>query len=196
MNKSESKYFNTACLMDEALLTLLQKKDYAYITVKEICEKAGVNRSTFYLHYETIDDLLQESLSYIFSKFKMKYNSSLQLTVNSDSLDNLYLITPEYIIPYLEFLYENRQIFMTAVEKPAVFGVVKQFDKMYNSIFDPILERFKVEQCEKKYILAYHISGMHAIIIEWVKNGCTESVQYIAELLIKYTSPYKESDGV
>lgn len=155
-----------------------------------------MNRSTFYLHYETIDDLLQESLSYIFSKFKMKYDSSLHLTVNSDSLDNLYLITPEYIIPYLEFLYENRQIFITAVEKPAVFGVVKQFDKMYNSIFDPILERFKVEQCEKKYILTYHINGMHAIIIEWVKNGCTESVQYIAELLIKYTLPYKESDGV
>lgn len=47
MNKSQSKYFNTACLMDEALLSLLQKKDYTYITVKEICEKAGVNRSTF-----------------------------------------------------------------------------------------------------------------------------------------------------
>lgn len=85
---------------------------------------------------------------------------------------------------------------MTAVEKPAVFGVVKQFDKMYSSIFDSILERFKVEQCEKKYILAYHIRGMHAIIIEWIKNGCTESVQYIAELLIRYTSPCKESDGV
>ena len=75
MNKSQSKYFNTACLMDEALLSLLQKKDYTYITVKEICEKAGVNRSTFYLHYETMDDLLQESLSYLFSKFKMKYDS-------------------------------------------------------------------------------------------------------------------------
>ena len=53
MNKSESKYYNTALLMDEALLLLLEKKDYDYITIKEICEKAGVNRSTFYLHYET-----------------------------------------------------------------------------------------------------------------------------------------------
>ena len=32
-----------------------------YITVKEICEKAGVNRSTFYLHYENTTDLLQET---------------------------------------------------------------------------------------------------------------------------------------
>ena len=48
VNKSESKYYNTACLMDEALILLLEKKEYSFITVKEICEKAGVNRSTFY----------------------------------------------------------------------------------------------------------------------------------------------------
>ena len=41
--------------MNEALLILLEKKNYEYITVKEICEKAGVNRSTFYLHYETME---------------------------------------------------------------------------------------------------------------------------------------------
>ena len=58
MNKSESKYFNTALLMNEALLLLLEKKDYEFITVTEICQKAGVNRSTFYLHYESMDDLL------------------------------------------------------------------------------------------------------------------------------------------
>ena len=38
MNKSESRYFATAARMDEALLT---KKDFEYITVKEICEVAG-----------------------------------------------------------------------------------------------------------------------------------------------------------
>ena len=42
MNKSESKYYNTALLMDEALLLILEKKEYEYITVKEICEKAGL----------------------------------------------------------------------------------------------------------------------------------------------------------
>ena len=43
MNRSESKYFATAARMDEAFLELLEKKDFTYITVKEICEKAGVN---------------------------------------------------------------------------------------------------------------------------------------------------------
>ena len=50
MNKNESKYFNTAIKMDEALIMLLEKKDFEYITIKEICDTAGVNRSTFYLY--------------------------------------------------------------------------------------------------------------------------------------------------
>ena len=57
MDKRESKYFFTASLMDDALLLLLEKKDFEFITIKELCQKAGVNRSTFYLHYENMNDL-------------------------------------------------------------------------------------------------------------------------------------------
>lgn len=56
--------------MDEAFLALLAKKDFMYITVKEICEVAGVNRSTFYLHYETMSDLLSESVSRMNEQFR------------------------------------------------------------------------------------------------------------------------------
>ena len=45
MNKNESKYFNTAVKMDAALMSLLEKKDFEYITVKEVCAEAGVNCS-------------------------------------------------------------------------------------------------------------------------------------------------------
>ena len=69
MNKNESKYFNTAVKMDEALISLLEKKEFAYITVKEICAAAGVNRSTFYLHYENTSDLLKEATQHILDRF-------------------------------------------------------------------------------------------------------------------------------
>ena len=74
MNKSESKYFNTAIRMDEALLSLLEKKDFEYITIKEICDVAGVNRSTFYLHYENTYDLLKETTQYILDKHFAYYD--------------------------------------------------------------------------------------------------------------------------
>ncbi len=149
MNKSESKYYNTACLMDEALLQLLEKKDFDYITVKEICVKAGVNRSTFYLHYENMNELLQESLTYLFSRFKEKYdkmpidNSNL----STCPLEDLYLITPKYIKPYLEFIKENKKIFLTAIVKPTVFSISTQYDAVYNVIL------------YKRYALGYHSMG-------------------------------------
>ena len=105
MNKSESKYFNTAIRMDKAFLELLEKKDFAFITVKEICESAGVNRSTFYLHYETIEDLLSESTEFIYKQFVTHMNeepSEFISKIDTCPLDELYLITPNYMTPYLE----------------------------------------------------------------------------------------------
>lgn len=75
MNKSESKYFNTAIKMDKAFLQLLEKKDFEYISIKEICEKAGVNRSTFYLHYDNISDLLSESIRFMNEQFLSYFQS-------------------------------------------------------------------------------------------------------------------------
>ena len=69
MNKSESKYYNTSLLMNQALIELLNKKDYEFLSVKEICKKAGVNRSTFYLHYDNIDDLLYETIENLNKNF-------------------------------------------------------------------------------------------------------------------------------
>lgn len=191
MNKSQNKYYNTACLMDEALLLLLEKKDFEYITVKEICERAGVNRSTFYLHYETMYDLLSESLTFMFSKFTAKYE---HIEINKSKImscpqNELFLITPQYIVPYLEFLRENKKIFMVAIAKPAFFQMNSYFDSIYQKVFEPILERFHVEPQERKYVLTFYISGMHAIVIEWIKSGCKEEIDYIADLIIKYTIP-------
>ena len=70
MNKQESRYVKTATLMDEALLLLLEQKDFDRITVKELCQKAGVNRTTFYLHYENMNDLLEETVDLINERFK------------------------------------------------------------------------------------------------------------------------------
>lgn len=61
--------------MDEAFLALLEQKDFAYITVKELCQKAGVNRSTFYLHYETVGDLLAESVEYMHRQFMAQFSN-------------------------------------------------------------------------------------------------------------------------
>lgn len=91
MNKSESKYFNTAKRMDQAFLELLEKKDFEYITIKEICQKANVNRSTFYLHYENMGDLLEECIEYANNQF-LEYFENKYVDLVKQDKEELILI--------------------------------------------------------------------------------------------------------
>lgn len=83
MDRSQSKYFHTAAKMDEAMIALLNEKDFEYITVKEICQKAGVNRSTFYLHYENTRDLLEETVRYLINQFRSYFPMEEDLRVHN-----------------------------------------------------------------------------------------------------------------
>lgn len=182
MNRSESKYFNTAVKMDEAFLDLLSKKDLAYITVKEICEKAGVNRSTFYLHYETVADLISESAEYMNRRFLTYLKPNSQEIVNrlkDCPLDELYFITPEYLVPYLNYIKENRRLFKTVTENSETLRLGETYDKMFDAVFTPVLERFQVPPQERKYVMAFYINGLIAVITEWIKQDCSDSVQDI-----------------
>ena len=48
----------TKLMLQEALIDLLQEKALENISVRELVNKADINRSTFYSHYDTIYDLL------------------------------------------------------------------------------------------------------------------------------------------
>lgn len=187
LNKNESKYYNTACLMDEALILLLEKKDYSFITIKEICEKAGVNRSTFYLHYDTIDDLLSECVEYVGKKIRSKYNNKIinKQIIKDCQIEDLLLITPDYLLPYLEFLKENKAIYKIAYSQPNVLKEKHVVNHLHKTVFEPILDRFLVPKNEQRYIMSFYLSGISAVMIEWIKNDCKEDMQTILKILIR-----------
>ena len=187
LKKTESKYYNTACLMDEALILLLEKKEYSFITVKEVCEKAGVNRSTFYLHYETLDDLLSECIEYIGNKIQKKFDNKVidKGIIRTSQLKDLVLITPNYLLPYLEFLKENKAIYKIAYSQPNVLKEKIVINHLYKNIFEPILNRFLVPKNEQNYVLSFYLSGISAVIIDWIKNDCKEEIQTIVKILTK-----------
>lgn len=183
MNKSESKYYNTALLMDEALLLLLEKKEYDFITVKEICEKAGVNRSTFYLHYENIDDLLLETIDLINNRFLSAFNNETINPVFSNK-DELFLITDKYLIPYLNLIKEHKKIYKLIHQKPYIFNNQKTFKELYKNLFEIILEKYGVLDDEKEYVFVYFSYGTIAVIDKWIENDCKDDIYKIC-LIIK-----------
>lgn len=186
MNKNENKYFNTAAKMDQAFLELLEKKDFSYITVKEICAKARVNRSTFYLHYETVEDLLSESVEYMNEQFlsHMKQDTEVFMTrIKECSVEQLYLVTPKYLKPYLSYIQEHKRIFYTAITKASTLRLDDSYNRMFRHVFTPILDRYQVPVEDRRYMMAFYIQGMMAIITEWLKDDCKDSMEHIMAVI-------------
>ena len=186
MNKNESKYFNTAQKFDKALLSLLEKKEFEYITIREICEKAGVNRSTFYLHYENTCDLLRETTGYVIDSFLSYFTNdrkSISLNLEECNINELFFITPKYITPYLTFIKDNRQIFKTSIKHLGTMEFDRVYQKMFDNIFSPVLSRFKFPENERAYVMKFYLSGITAIVMEWLDNDCAESIDDIIKII-------------
>ena len=186
MNKSESKYFNTAAKMDLALISLLKKKSFDYITVSEICKTAGVNRSTFYLHYETIGDLLNETTRYLLNDFLSYFSTDTQAidhNLNNCELNELVFIGDKHLTPYLTYIKDNKEVFETALLHNIALGFEDVYKRMFENIFNPILDRFHYPPNDRQYVMMYYLNGITAIVSEWLKNGCDKPIKEISEII-------------
>ena len=186
MNKNESKYFNTAIRMDEALITLLEKKDFEYITIKEICDTARVNRSTFYLHYENTSDLLKETTRYMIDKHLAYYEidkRSISLQFETCKREELLFITDEYLVPYLKFIKDNQRLFKVSIKQFNSFNMNEVYGRMFEHIFNPILERFHVPEKERAYVMKFYLTGVFAIVMEWLDKNCSDDMKTVTRVI-------------
>ncbi len=185
MNKNESKYFNTALKMNDALISLLEKKDFEYITIKDICSTAKVNRSTFYLHYTNTSDLLEEVIERLNGSFNehLKIDINLNDILNSKNLNDLYLTKDQFLIPYLTFVKENMKVYRAIKHNQALFNTNKVYEKMFLSIFSPIISRFGLDKKWHQYIMEFYINGISSLILVWVNNNCNDDISQICNLI-------------
>lgn len=186
MNKSESKYFNTAKKMDKALISLLEEKSFEYITVSEICKRADVNRSTFYLHYENTVDLLNETARFLLDDFMSYFNVDAKNITNKfkeSSLDELNFISNEYLQPYLTYIKDNKSVFSTVLLHSVSFGFNEIFQNLYENIFNPILERYNYPIADRKYAMMFYLNGITAIVTEWLKDGCEKTIEEVSLII-------------
>ncbi|MBQ8637098.1 MAG: TetR/AcrR family transcriptional regulator [Clostridia bacterium] len=186
MNKSESKYFNTAKKMDKALISLLEEKSFEYITVSEICKKAEVNRSTFYLHYENTVDLLNETARFLLDDFITYFNvdtKNITKKLGENPLAELNFISDEYLHPYLSYIKDNSNVFATVLSHSDSFGFNDIYKRLYENIFNPILERFDYPLADRKYVMMFYLNGITAIVTEWLKDGCKRTIGEVSQII-------------
>lgn len=156
--------------IEKVFLQLIQKKNIEEISVSNICELSGLNRSTFYSNYIDIYDLaekIKKDMEIEFAQFQLSNNSKQ----NPDGYLNMF----KYI--------KDNQIFF------------KTYFKL-ESISMTLPTEYRIELAEKYYnnkYIDYHIeffrAGLNAVIKKWLNNGCKETPEEINEII---TSEYEK----
>ena len=107
-------------------------------------------------------------------------------------MEELYLVTPEYLTPYLNYIKEHRRLFRTATENAGTLGLSDAYDRMFRHVFTPILERFGVPEKDRAYMMAFYVRGLMAIIMEWLQGDCADDTGHVISVIQRCVIPHQE----
>lgn len=133
-------------------------------------------------------------MEYINKKFIDYFNKDtgkFMKNINTVPLDELELIKSQYLIPYLKFVQENKNIFKASFSNPNGMKANERFYSLNKYIILPIMNRFNILEEKRKYILTFYIHGIMAIINEWIQNDCKESIDVIEEIIKECIKTYR-----
>lgn len=188
MDKFVRNYLKDAMRMDEAFITLLEQKDLEHITVKEICETAGVTLPIFNRHYETISNLIDEVVEVTNQRFLSYFPQIKEEAIDEtepQERKDLLPITLKYLRPYLHFIKDNRTIYRTAFQDLDDVQAREPYGGYKAHILSPILEQFDIPMADRPHYIAYYIEKIIAIINEWLCQDCADGVERVAERIEK-----------
>ena len=156
--------------------------------MREICARAGVNRSTFYLHYENTSDLLRETVEMIDERFRASVADATDDKTGGERLaglprEELFLLTDRRLLPYLDFIKRNRRVYAVLHAHAELFGVEKTYELFFRSVFSPSLSRYGISEEKHAYMMAFYRHGLAAILMRWVQTGCETPAEEIAALI-------------
>lgn len=150
----------------DAFLSLLDERPFSRITVKDVVEACGINRNSFYYHFQDLPALLEEIIA-------ERVQELIQDHPSIDSLEDCFDAAAEFVL-------KNRR---------AVLHI-------YNSLSRDVFERYLMEACyyvvktyveadfagrpvdekDKEMIIRYHKCECFGNIIDWLNSGMKDDI--------------------
>ncbi|TYS17029.1 TetR/AcrR family transcriptional regulator [Rossellomorea vietnamensis] len=174
-SKMDRRKQYTRMVLKESLMDLLKQKSISSITIKEICEKADINRSTYYAHFasqyellnaieeEFIENLVRTLTQYTFSK----EDDTLQMTEK-----------------FFEFIAENSEVCQTLLgENTDIHFQKKGMMITRQYIFNDWITDMKMDEETYEYINLFIVSGSIYVTKNWLESGQNKTPKEMAEIL-------------
>ena len=156
--------------ISEGFKKTMSKKPFEKITISDITAECGLNRQTFYYHFQDKYELLNWIFySDIISPFKD------DLTIQNWS---------EQLLQILRIFKQNAKFYTNAINTP--YGgefrnyFISVIVKITDNILSQITEGYEVNANDLKFISEFFAYGIAGSIVKWVRTGMKESPENIA----------------
>ena len=173
--KTDLRVIRTRKAIRDAFCDMIMEMDFQDITIKELTQRAMINRNTFYLHYESLEALLQELQDEIAGEFIEKQVSYTKMA----DIRRMIRVFFEYMStqsPLQDRLLcsGSYQFFYDRVNQQ-VMGHRKLMNR----------GAFGMDEASENIIFAYYGSITAILYRQWVADGKKLSLEEVIELATK-----------
>lgn len=186
----------TKAAIRNALVELIEEQGFEATTVKDITNKANINRGTFYAHYQDKFDLMNKCLEEIMQDMLNIVEQGLPNVIAELGIKSTPITPLPIAVSMFEYLNENSE-FMKAMlsSKGDLSFQIKMKDFMWKTLFENIPNPLIKEDnllVPSQYLASYIASAHIAVIQQWLDSGRKESPREMAQILstITFNGPF------
>ncbi|WP_366980704.1 TetR/AcrR family transcriptional regulator [Lactiplantibacillus plantarum] len=156
-NRIDRRTIYTVNVIKDSFLELIQDKPYLKISIKEICKVADISRSTFYLHFKSINDVLNAILD-----DAIKMTSPDYLKISNFSID--YLKENESLIPACQRVGSSEKYRKLLLDPElAEYIVGRIMIRERNRVVPAIQEKTGLSKEDAETLFLYTLHGSFAV---------------------------------
>jgi probable dihydroxyacetone kinase regulator len=151
----------TKLMIANSLRKLMQKKPLDKIKIREIVDDCGVNRQTFYYHFQDIYALVE----WIYER-----DATIMIEANKNTDDWMQIV--KEIFRYIE---EHRSEIMCVLNSKAYMYfsnfVYKDLNACMKSVIDVIAVGLDVDDYYKSFISSFYTLALSGVVDNWIRNN-------------------------
>lgn len=175
--------------LNQALVELLSHKPLTKVTVSELCARAKINRSTYYLHYRDAYDQYDQLEQSLYREFIDTMDEFIRS--HRGRFGDMLSISNETQVQLVEeifgYIKKNATIYGTIL--PLNQGnefLTKLYNASYERFFEVLTQRNDPQHQQTfEYFFAFVANGSVGVLRQWVERGMPESPRQMAELTIR-----------
>lgn len=174
--KNNQRFLETEIRMEYAMLELMKRIEFEEITVKKICEKAQVNRSTFYAHFMDIYDMLDKIETFLSHELLEQYRL---MPSGKDPI-----LSEKSFIPFLQHIKKHKYFYKINLQTRKAFPIKRGYEPLWNTVIKPRCQKAGITSEEDMlyYFIGFQ-AGFTMILKHWVDTDCQKEAAAIAEII-------------